>query len=455
MTQNTIKCPKCGEIIKLSEALSHDIEIAIKSKHDEENKKYLQEEKNKLEAKLKQKAKESTKVEIEDLTEQLNEKNKKLEIFQNKELELRKKERQLEEKEENISKVFEEREKELKIKIISEKKMIEEKVKKEALEEQKVEIIDLREQLNEKTEKLKLSQEQELNLRKRQRELEEKEKAFELEITRKIDCERNEIREKVSKEIEERHRLKGAEKDKQLLDMRKQIEELKRKSEQGSQQTQGEVLELELEDLLKSNFIFDEIEPVPKGKKGADVIQTVKTHSNHICGKILWETKRTKTWSNSWIEKIKDDQREAKANISVIVSEVLPKGFQYFQQIDNVWITEIPLAMSLALALRFMLIQEARAYDIQIGKEEKMEIVYNYLTGSEFKNRIQAIMEPFILMKKDLDTEKRAMEKIWARREKQIERVIKNIAGVRGDIEGIVPISLPIIKVLELPSADE
>lgn len=455
MIEDIIKCPKCGEIIKLSEAISHDIEIAIKSKYDEENKKYLQEEKKKLETKLKQKAEESIKVEVEDLIEQLNEKNKKLEIFQSKELELRKIERQLKEKEENINKVLEERGRELKSKITSEKKMIEEKAKKEALEEQKVEIVDLKEQLNEKTEKLKLSQEQELDLRKKQRELEEKEKIFELEITRKIDCERNEIREKVSKEIEENHRLKGAEKDKQLADMRKQIEELKRKSEQGSQQTQGEVLELELEHLLKSKFLFDEIEPVPKGKKGADVIQTVKTRSNHICGKILWETKRTKAWSNSWVAKIKDDQREAKANISVIVSETLPKGFQYFQQIDSVWVTEISLAMSLASALRVVLVQEARAYDIQTGKEEKMEIVYNYLTGSEFKNRIQAIMEPFILMKKDLDTEKRAMEKIWAKREKQIERVMRNIAGIRGDIEGIVQVPLPVVKILELPSGDE
>ena len=375
MAQETIKCPKCGEIIKLSDAISQDIERAIKTKYEKEIEDRLKEEKKQLEAKAKKEAKESVNLELTDLKEQLSEKSKKIEEIQK----------------------------------------------------------------------------QELELRKRQRELEDKEKAMELELARKLDAERQKIAEKSARELEESHRLKDAEKDKQLADMRKQIEELKRKAEQGSQQTQGEVLEVELEQLLKVDFPFDEIEPVSKGVRGADVIHTVKTQSNRLCGKILWETKRTKAWSDGWIQKLKDDQREAKADLAVIVSETLPKGFHHFRQIKGIWVTDIPSALSLALALRVILVQVTKTKEIQTGKEEKQEIVYNYLTGPEFRNHVQAIMEGFVAMKKDLDSEKRAMANIWAKREKQIERVVLNIAGMHGDLEGIVGATLPAIKILELP----
>ncbi|HIE15167.1 TPA: DUF2130 domain-containing protein, partial [Candidatus Bathyarchaeota archaeon] len=246
--------------------------------------------------------------------------------------------------------------------------------------------------------------------------------------------------------------LKDLEKDKQINDMRLKIEELKRKVDQGSQKIQGEVLELELEELLKDEFPFDDIDPISSGVKGADIIQTVKTQAGRVCGKILWETKRTKNWNDGWIQKLKDDQRNAKADLAVIVSEVLPEDFHHFRQIDNIWVTDIPSAISLGLALRTLLIQVVRTKAIQVGKEETKDIVYNYLTGSEFRNRVQAIMDSFIAMKRDLDSERRAMERIWAKREKQIERVVLNIAGMRGDLEGIVGLSLPTIKLLELPN---
>ncbi|KKM06447.1 hypothetical protein LCGC14_1743880, partial [marine sediment metagenome] len=282
----------------------------------------------------------------------------------------------------------------------------------------------------------------------------EKEEKLELELSRKIDAERQKIIEKASKGFEEKHQLKDAEKDKQLNDMKKQIDELKRKAEQGSQQMQGEVLELELEKSLKEEFPFDDIEPVAKGVRGGDIIQTVKTQSGRTCGKILWETKRTKTWSDSWIQKLKDDQREVKADLAILASESLPKGFHHFRQISGVWVTDILSAVSLALALRVVLIQVARERAVQVGKKEKMEIAYNYLTGPEFKNRVEAIVESFIAMKEDLEAEKRATQKIWAKREKQIERVISNTAGLHGDLQEIAGDSLPTIKMLELPTDD-
>jgi len=375
VTKETIKCPDCGAVIELSEAISHDIEVRLKQQYENE-----------------------------------------------------------------IGKT---------------KKAIEEKAKKEAQESLNIKISDLNEQLEEKTKNLKEAQRQELELRKRQRELVEKEEKLELELSRKIDAERQKIIQKTSKEFEETHRLKDAEKDKQLDDMKKQIDELKRKSEQGSQQMQGEVLELELEESLKEEFPFDVIEPVAKGVKGGDIIQTVKTQSGRICGKILWETKRTKNWSDSWIQKLKDDQRDAKADLAILVSETLPKGFHHFRLISGVWVTDILSAVSLALALRVVLIQVARERETQVGKKEKMELAYNYLTGQEFRNRVEAIVESFTAMKADLEAERRAMLKIWAKREKQIERVISNAAGMHGDLQEIAGSSLPTIKMLELPNDDE
>ncbi|MCP4252340.1 MAG: DUF2130 domain-containing protein [Candidatus Scalindua sp.] len=375
MTKETIKCPDCGSVIELSEAISHDIEIRLKQQYENE-----------------------------------------------------------------IGKT---------------KKAIEEKAKKEVQELLNVKISDLNEQLEKKSKNLKEAHKQELELRKRQRELEEKEEKLELELSRKIDAERQKIIQKTSKEFEETHRLKDAEKDKQLDDMKKQIDELKRKSEQGSQQMQGEVLELELEESLKEEFPFDDIEPVAKGIKGGDIIQTVKTQSGRICGKILWETKRTKNWSDSWIQKLKDDQRDAKADLAILVSETLPKGFHHFRLISGVWVTDILSAVSLALALRVVLIQVARERETQVGKKEKMEIAYNYLTGQEFRNRVEAIVESFTAMKVDLEAERRAMLKIWAKREKQIERVISNAAGMHGDLQEIAGASLPTIKMLELTNDDD
>lgn len=317
-----------------------------------------------------------------------------------------------------------------------------------------LEISDLKEQILEKDKKLKESQNVELDLRKRRRVLEEKEQTLELEVARKLDSERQKIVNHALADYGEKHRLKDAEKEKQMAGMRKQIDELKRKAEQGSQQIQGEVLELQIEEMLKQEFPFDNIEPVPKGIKGADAMQVVKAQSGKVCGKVLWESKRTKNWSDGWIQKAKDDQREAKAHLVVIVSETLPEGVSQFSQINGIWVVSIPLALDLSRALRFMLLEVAREKSFQDGKTEKMEILYNYLTGPEFRNRLEAILEGFIILKKDLDSEKRAMEKIWSKREKQIDKVIKSIGGMHGDLEGIAGPSLPVVKMLELNSQD-
>lgn len=419
MASELIKCPECGAEFPLSQAISHDIEIAIAKKYEKTIKELKEEAQKNIESREK------------ELTERYEKEQKRLEEKSKKE-----------------------REDALK-QLDAERKIIEEQAKKRARETLDVEIKDLKESLAERDKKLAESQKTELELRKKQRELEQKEKTIDLEVLRKVDEERQKILDSAQKNFEDQHRLKDAEKDKQLADMCRQIEDLKRKAEQGSQKMQGEVLEVELEQSLKNEFPFDDIDSVSSGIKGADIIQIVKTQTGKECGKILWETKRTKNWSDEWIQKLKDDQRSAKADLAVIVSEALPKGFHHFRQLDTVWVTDIPSAISLGLALRTLLIQIHRTREIQTGKEEKKEVVYNYLMGIEFRNRVQAIMEAFIAMKKDLDSEKRAMEGVWAKRDKQIEKVILNIAGMRGDLEGIVGTALPSIKLLELPAATE
>ena len=342
---------------------------------------------------------------------------------------------------------------EYKRKFLKEKEQLEQRAKRSAEDSLGVEMSDLKAQLEDRSKKLDAARTEELALRKRQRELEDKQASMQLEIARTLDAERIQIRQEAITTVAEEHRLKDAEKEKQLADMKKQIEELKRKAEQGSQQAQGEVMELELESVLQREFPFDKIEPVAKGTRGGDVMLRVHTQTGRFCGTILWETKRTKIWSDGWIQKLKDDQREAKADIAVIVSEALPKGFHHFRQVGSVWITDFNSVVGLALALRMSLIEVAKAREALVGKNEKMELVYNYLTSHEFRNRIEAIVESFKAMQGDLVTEKAAMEKVWARREKQITRIIANMSGMYGDIEGVSGTSLPSISLLELPPA--
>ncbi|MEE9165130.1 MAG: DUF2130 domain-containing protein [Nitrospinota bacterium] len=334
-------------------------------------------------------------------------------------------------------------------------KKIEKDAKQKAKEAVNLELKDLREEIQEKEKKLHESQKAELELRKERRELEESKKAFELEMTRKLDEGRKKIQDEVLKKASENHRLKDMEKEKQINDMRTQIEELKRKAEQGSQQTQGEVLELELENILKSNFPLDRVEPVPKGIRGADILQKVHSQSGHYSGTIIWELKRTKAWNNGWIEKLKDDQREVKAEIAVLMTTTLPKEIKNFARLKGVWITDHASMIGLATALRLSLIQVASAKIAAVGKNEKMEVLYNYLSGTEFKQKIEAIVGTFSSMKQDLDQEKRAMTRIWSKREKQIERVVHNISGMYGDMQGIIGASLPQIKSLELKKLSE
>ena len=307
----------------------------------------------------------------------------------------------------------------------------------------------LEEQLVEKETKLKEARKNELELIKEKQKLKDEQEAFELEKARQLAEERKQIEEDASKKATEAQQSKIDQLNKQLSDATKAKDELARKLEQGSQQTQGEVQELALEQLLKDEFIYDEISPVGKGVNGADVIQTVKTKNGIECGKIIWESKKTKAWSDGWIQKLKDDQRTIKADLAVIVTSVMPQGTSGIIHRDGVWICDIKLSIAVAELLRNTLQTVTKERSLSVGKDEKMEILYTYLTGTEFKQRIETIVEAFSGMKNDLEKEKMYFEKIWTQREKQIQKVIKNTVGIYGDLNGVV--QLQKIESLELP----
>lgn len=307
----------------------------------------------------------------------------------------------------------------------------------------------LQEENAQKDQALKEARQMELNLRKAQNALEDEKKAFELEKQRQLDEEREKIRRTAEESFLEKHRLIEAEQEKRISGMKKTIEELQLKANQGSQQTQGEVLELEIEEALKREFPIDEIIPVAKGINGADIIQKVHDSSGRVCGSIVWESKRTKNWSDGWVEKLKDDLMRAKGDVSVLISIALPEGIRNFGFKDGVYVASFESYIALAYVLRKALIDQQSIKVAVVGKNEKMEMVYNYFLSSEFKQRITAIAEAFSQMRSDLDTEKKVFAKLWSKREKEIERVVHNTAAMHGDLQGLMGASLPVIESLE------
>uniref|UniRef100_E6QQ29 DUF2130 domain-containing protein n=1 Tax=mine drainage metagenome TaxID=410659 RepID=E6QQ29_9ZZZZ len=320
------------------------------------------------------------------------------------------------------------------------------------LEQKTQELADLNEVLEQRNQKLAEAQQAQAELIKKQRELDDAKRELELTVEKRVQNGLTEVRSLAKKEAEESLKLKVAEKDQTIASMQQKIEELKQRAEQGSQQLQGEVQELELENLLRAKFPFDSIEPVPKGEFGGDVLHRVVGSGGQAGGTILWEFKRTKNWSDGWLVKLRDDQRTAKAEISVIVSQALPKGVETFELVDGVWVTHPRAALPVAMILRQSLLELALARQSSEGQQTKTEMVYQYLTGPRFRQRVEAIVEAFSTMQEDLDRERKAIMKQWAKREEQIERVMSATVGMYGDLQGIAGKSLQEIEELEFPA---
>jgi hypothetical protein len=323
------------------------------------------------------------------------------------------------------------------------------------LEQKTRALAELQEVLKQRDLKLAEAQKAQAEVLKKQRELDDAKREMELTIEKRIQESLNATREQARKEAEEELRLKVNEKEQTISSMQRQIEELKRRAEQGSQQLQGEVQELELENLLRTKFPRDSIQPVPKGEFGGDVLHRVNGTLGQSCGFILWECKRTKNWSDGWLAKLREDQRTAKAEIAVMVSQALPKDVETFEFIEGVWVTHPRAAMPMAVVLRQTLLEVAAVRQSSEGQQTKMEMVYQYLTGSRFRQRVQAIVEAFSCMREDLDREKRAIVKQWAKREQQIDRVMEATVGMYGDLQGIAGKTLQEIEGLEFSALDQ
>ena len=323
------------------------------------------------------------------------------------------------------------------------------------VESKKKELAELQEVLKERDAKLTEAQNAQADVIRKQRELDDEKREMGLTIEKKVQESLSEVREKAKKESEDEQRLKVSEKEEIIAGMQRTIEELKRKAEQGSQQTQGEVLEMELEALLRAKFPLDSIEPVPKGEFGGDVLQRVVGPMGQACGTILWESKRTKNWSDGWLAKLRDDQRAAKAEMALLISQVLPKGSESFNLVEGVWIAEPRCAIPVAIALRHSLIELANARQAGEGQQTKMELVYQYLTGPRFRHRVEAIVEKFSDMQGDLEKERKMMTRLWAKREEQIRGVIESTAGMYGDLQGIAGRSLQEIEGLTMPALED
>ena len=312
-------------------------------------------------------------------------------------------------------------------------------------------ISDLKARADSQKTQLDAARAQELELRKQRRELEESKAALELDVARRLDAERQQIVAQAKVSAAEEQRLRFAEKEKLIADMQAQIATLKQKSEQGSMQLQGDVLEIDLEQRLAALFSTDLVTAVSTGVRGADMHHTVRTASAQYCGLIIWEAKRTKNWARDWPTKLKEDQRAAKADLAVLVTQALPEGVLGFGQVDGIWVCDYASALPLAQVLRQWLVGLAVARSAESGKQEKTALLYAYLTGPEFRHQVEGVVTAFKAMREDLEAEKRALQKHWARRERELDRAIGCTASLYGSVQGIAgAAALPDIAPLAL-----
>ena len=325
----------------------------------------------------------------------------------------------------------------------------------EDLESKAKQLVELQELLTSKDKKLAESQQAEADFLKSKRELDEKARELDLTIEKRLAEGLSKEREKATKAADESNRLKIAEKEKIIQDMQKQLQDANRRAEQASQQLQGEVLELDLEVELTQRYPQDSIEPVPKGQSGADVLQRVNGKIGVSSGSILWESKRTKNWSDGWLPKLRADPRAAGADVAILISATMPRDIETFDVIDGVIVVSQKCAFQVATIIRERVMAVDNARQVGEGQQTKMELIYEYLTGQSFRQRVDAILEAFTAMQSDLESEKRSMTRIWAKRQRQIENAFGATAGMYGDLQGIAGKSLQEIEGLGLPLLEE
>jgi hypothetical protein len=422
MSATNIKCPNCAHEFDVQNVLSADVERRIKQQYEQElqqNRSLINEEKKKL---------------AEQQAEFEEKRKKENEIFQQK--------------------------------IQQEKQKIEaelqQQLTKSITADYENELQILKKNMQDNEEKLKTARQKELEFLKKEQDLQSREQELEISVQKKLLEERNLLSIQIRKEEMEKvqlketeHQMKQRELEKQLDDQRKLIEEMKRKSEQGSMQLQGEAQELMLEELLRDHFPYDSVTEVGKGVEGADCILLVRNHLAQDCGSIIFESKRAKNFNKAWIEKLKSDKRTKNADVAILVTQTYPKDMTCFGERDGVWICAFSEVMALTTALRHTIISVADTRKAEENKGEKMTMLYSFLTGLEFRQQIETIVEGFLSMKNSISRERIQMEKIWKEREKQIEKVLISTSGMYGSIKGIAGASIGNIPLLEADDTDE
>jgi hypothetical protein len=412
--ETKIECPNCGTEINVNEILYHQLEDDFKKRYTAQ----LAEEKKKYDAEL-------------DL---LNMQKEEFEKKKQKENEL-----------------FQEK---LQAKLKEERQILEKQLKLKISEEQSEQVAIMQKELLDQSEKLKELSRSKAEIERLKREKNEMKESVMADAERMLNQKLIEEKEKIRKNEQDRNELAIKELQKQLEDQKRLTEEMKRKQEQGSMQMQGEVQELAIEEWLAASFPLDTIDEIKKGVRGGDCIQTVNTRTRQNCGTIYYESKRTKDFQPSWIEKFKSDIRNKGANLGVLVTEVLPSDLDRMGLKEGIWICTYDEFKGLCKVLRESIIQVSNALASQENKGDKMVLVYDYLTSNTFHMQIEAIVEGFTQMKIDLDSEKRSMQKNWKMREKQIEKVIDNTIDMYGSIKGIAGKAIQDIKLLDMPYTD-
>lgn len=412
---NKISCPNCGTDINVNEILYHQMDEELKKKYNDQ----LAKERKSIEEK--EKVIESERSELEKLK---NEEKKKVE--------------------EAIEQGLK-----------NERVKLEGELKKKAKEEQEERITALEKELTEKSEQVKELNKSKAEIERLKREKDELKEEIELEAQKKLNEKLSEEKERIRKSEEEKARLNISEKEQVINQLKEQLKEAQRKAEQGSMQLQGEVQELAIEDWLATQFPLDSIEEIQKGQSGADCLQIVNTINKQNCGSIYYESKRTKAFQTSWIEKFKQDIRDKNADIGVLVTEAMPKNMDRLGLIDGVWVCSFDEFKGLCTVLRESVINISSAITTQENKGDKMGMLYDFLTGNEFRMQVEAIVEGFTQMKSDLDSEKRSMQGIWKKREKQIEKVLLNTNYMYSSIKGIAGNAIQSVSLLELPDTED
>lgn len=412
---SSIHCPKCGEPIVVEEILSQQLEQSILKKYEHE--------------------KRAEQQRILAMEEKMREER---EAF--------------EEKKRRENEMFQER---LDARVKEEKLLAEERIKKQMEAEQADAVRMMQQELNDKSDKLKAMQTMQIELEKIKREKEELRLSIEAEQMQKMNSVLEEERVKIANQEREKHEMTLKEMQKKLDDQKRLTEEMKRKQEQGSMQLQGEVQELAIEEWLRQRFPFDVIDEVKKGARGGDCLQRVRNERQVECGKIYYESKRTKDFQANWIQKFKADMREKGADVGVLVTEAMPAGMERMGQYEGIWICRFEEFKGLCAVLREGVLQVSMAMESQEQKGDKMTLLYDYLTGNTFRMQVEAIVEGFTSMRQALDREKRSMTSIWKEREKQIEKVLINTIEMHASIKGIAGNAIQTVKALELPSGEE